>query len=48
MFTYTFHFTVPIYHMKWKYIFFVANNINDDELDLKSFTKDISAAADFI
>ena len=48
MFTYIFDFTVPIYHMKWKYIIYIANNINDDELGLKSFTKDISETTDFI
>ena len=48
MFTYIFDFTVPIYHMKWKYIIFIANNINDDELGSKSFTKDISETTDFI
>ena len=48
MFTYIFDFTVLIYHMKWKYIIFIANNINNAELGAKKFTKDISAKTDFI
>ena len=48
MFTYILGFAVPIYHMKWKYIIFIANNINHDDLDSKSFTKDFSATTDFI